>query len=99
VETREALRSELEFALSTRPATAWEERLHTVGVACRRVNDIGAAIEYAAQLGRDPVLRAGPTAQGSRSWPLLLIEPDHGLDGLRHGEHMRVVAASAEYLQ
>ena len=44
-------------------------------------------------------MSAGPTAQGSRSWPLLLIEPDHGLDGLRHGEHMRVVAAPAEYLQ
>ena len=60
VENREALRSELEFALSTRTATAWEERLHAVGVACGRVNDIGAAIEYAAQLGLDPVLDVGP---------------------------------------
>jgi crotonobetainyl-CoA:carnitine CoA-transferase CaiB-like acyl-CoA transferase len=60
VENREALRSELEFALSTRPARAWEERLRAVGVACGRVNDIGSAIEYAAQLGLDPVVDVGP---------------------------------------
>lgn len=59
VEHREALRAELEFALSTRPVMAWEERLHAADVPCGRVNDIGAAIEYAAQLGLDPVLDVG----------------------------------------
>jgi crotonobetainyl-CoA:carnitine CoA-transferase CaiB-like acyl-CoA transferase len=60
VENREALRAELEFALSTRPVMAWEERLHAADVPCGRVNDIGAAIEYAAELGLDPVLDVGP---------------------------------------
>jgi formyl-CoA transferase len=60
VEDRDALVAELESALSARPAAAWEQPLRAAGVPCGRVNDVGAAIAYAAELGLDPVFLVGP---------------------------------------
>jgi crotonobetainyl-CoA:carnitine CoA-transferase CaiB-like acyl-CoA transferase len=52
---RPALVAALESALATATAAEWADRLRLVGVACGPVNDIGAAIDLAEELGLAPV--------------------------------------------
>ena len=56
---RSALVERLEERLRTAPAAVWEARLLTVGVPAGRVEDIGAAIDRAAQLGLEPLIEVG----------------------------------------
>ncbi len=57
VANRAALAAELESALSAHGAAYWTERLQRSGVPCGPVNDIRAAVELAARLGLNPVVR------------------------------------------
>ncbi|MEV0400117.1 CoA transferase [Actinoallomurus sp. NPDC050550] len=59
VEHRAELVERLEGALSARTAGDWQRRLTAAGIACSRVNDIPAAIDYAAELGLSPLLHVG----------------------------------------
>ncbi|GDY29555.1 CaiB/BaiF CoA transferase family protein [Gandjariella thermophila] len=49
----------LEPVLAERGAADWERDLRDAGVACAQVNDVGAAVDYAAALGLDPLLDLG----------------------------------------
>jgi crotonobetainyl-CoA:carnitine CoA-transferase CaiB-like acyl-CoA transferase len=55
VANREALKPLLERALASRPAAEWVEVLSARRVPAGVVNDIGAAFEFATQLGLDPI--------------------------------------------
>ena len=70
---RRELVTELETALLTATAAEWAARLQAVGVACGPVNDIGAAIALADQLGLAPVHEhAGPEQVRTLANPLRL---------------------------
>jgi crotonobetainyl-CoA:carnitine CoA-transferase CaiB-like acyl-CoA transferase len=56
VEHRDELRPLLEAALAARPATEWIELLRPRRVPAGVVNDIGAAFEFAAEIGLDPIV-------------------------------------------
>jgi crotonobetainyl-CoA:carnitine CoA-transferase CaiB-like acyl-CoA transferase len=56
VEHRDELRPLLEAALAAKPATEWVELLRDRRVPAGVVNDIGAAFEFATQLGLDPIV-------------------------------------------
>jgi crotonobetainyl-CoA:carnitine CoA-transferase CaiB-like acyl-CoA transferase len=56
VENREELQPLLETALTARPATEWVELLRARRVPAGVVNDIGAAFDFAEQLGLDPIV-------------------------------------------
>jgi len=61
---RPALIAELESALATATAHAWTEQLQAVGVPCGPVNDIGAALDLASELGLDPIVIL-PNSEGT----------------------------------
>ena len=56
VEHRDELRPLLEEALAARPAPEWVEILRARRVPAGVVNDVGAAFEFAAQIGLDPIV-------------------------------------------
>ena len=56
VVNRSALAIDLEAALSIRTALEWTEHLRSRGLPCGPVNDIAQAIEFAAELGLDPIV-------------------------------------------
>jgi crotonobetainyl-CoA:carnitine CoA-transferase CaiB-like acyl-CoA transferase len=56
VEHRDELRPLLETALAVRPAAEWVELLRPRRVPAGVVNDIGAAFEFAANIGLDPII-------------------------------------------
>ena len=58
-ERREELRPLLTNQLTTHPAAHWFERLNAAGVPCGPINTIGQGVEYARELGLDPVVFAG----------------------------------------
>lgn len=60
VANREALVEQLEDALAAATAAVWEARLTAVGVPSGQVNDIGAAVDCAEQLGLRPLVDLGP---------------------------------------
>lgn len=62
VANREALVKELEDALAAATAADWEGRLTAAGVPAGTVNDIGAAVDRAAELGLEPLLDLGEGA-------------------------------------
>jgi crotonobetainyl-CoA:carnitine CoA-transferase CaiB-like acyl-CoA transferase len=64
VEHRDELRPLLKRALATRPATDWVDRLRARRVPAGVVNDIGAAFDFAAQIGLDPIVEI-PRDNGS----------------------------------
>ncbi|POM22702.1 Formyl-coenzyme A transferase [Actinomadura rubteroloni] len=91
---RDALVALLEDALAARRADAWEPVLHAAGIACARVNDVGAAVRYAEDLGLDPVLDLGPDHPGQIRPPVTFSAtpagtalPPPGLD--EHGDRVR----------
>ena len=55
VRHRDALVTALEAALGQRSVAEWESVLRAAGVPCGRVNDVGAALAYATDLGLAPV--------------------------------------------
>jgi crotonobetainyl-CoA:carnitine CoA-transferase CaiB-like acyl-CoA transferase len=55
VEHRGALRELIERRLARGPIDEWVERMRAAGIPAGRVNDIGAAFEFAASLGLEPV--------------------------------------------
>ena len=55
VENRDALTRELEAALATQGADAWQELLTAAGVPAGPINDIEQAIDLAQRLGLEPV--------------------------------------------
>jgi crotonobetainyl-CoA:carnitine CoA-transferase CaiB-like acyl-CoA transferase len=63
VENRDELRALLEAALAARPATEWVEALRARRVPAGVVNDVGAAFEFAAAIGLDPIAEV-PRADG-----------------------------------
>jgi crotonobetainyl-CoA:carnitine CoA-transferase CaiB-like acyl-CoA transferase len=56
VANREELRPRLETALVVRPAAEWVELLRGRRVPAGLVNDVGAAFEFAAEIGLDPIV-------------------------------------------
>jgi crotonobetainyl-CoA:carnitine CoA-transferase CaiB-like acyl-CoA transferase len=56
VEHRDELRPLLEAALASRPAADWVELLRARRVPAGVVNDVGAAFEFAEQIGLDPIV-------------------------------------------
>jgi crotonobetainyl-CoA:carnitine CoA-transferase CaiB-like acyl-CoA transferase len=56
VENREELRGLLEGPLATRSAAEWVELMRTRRVPAGVVNDVGAAFEFAAEIGLDPIV-------------------------------------------
>jgi len=56
VEHRDELRSLLEGELAGGPATEWVEMLRARRVPAGTVNDIGAAFDFAARIGLDPIV-------------------------------------------
>jgi crotonobetainyl-CoA:carnitine CoA-transferase CaiB-like acyl-CoA transferase len=71
VEHRDALRPLLEQALAARPAHEWVELLRARRVPGGVVNDIGAAFDFAEQIGLDPIIEIprddGPPVRLPRS--------------------------------
>lgn len=63
-ERREELRPLLTAQLTTHSAAHWFERLNAAGVPCGPINTIGQGVEYARELGLDPVVFAG-SGQGA----------------------------------
>ncbi|MBY8862009.1 CoA transferase [Nocardia sp. CA2R105] len=57
---REQLRPLLIERLRTQPAQHWFERLNAVGVPNGPINTIAQGVEYARELGLDPVVQVGP---------------------------------------
>lgn len=57
---REELRPRLVERLKTQPAGYWFEKLNEAGVPNGPINSIGQGVEYARQLGLEPVVRVGP---------------------------------------
>jgi crotonobetainyl-CoA:carnitine CoA-transferase CaiB-like acyl-CoA transferase len=64
VENRDELHSLLEHSLAARPAAEWVELLRARRVPAGVVNDVGAAFDFAEQLGLDPVVEI-PREDGS----------------------------------
>jgi crotonobetainyl-CoA:carnitine CoA-transferase CaiB-like acyl-CoA transferase len=56
VENRAELQLLLERALAARPAAEWVELLRARRVPAGVVNDVGAAFEFAAEIGLDPIV-------------------------------------------
>jgi crotonobetainyl-CoA:carnitine CoA-transferase CaiB-like acyl-CoA transferase len=56
VENRDELQPLLEEALAAHPATDWVELLRAHRVPAGVVNDIGAAFDFAASIGLDPII-------------------------------------------
>jgi crotonobetainyl-CoA:carnitine CoA-transferase CaiB-like acyl-CoA transferase len=71
VENREDLRPRLEAALAARPAADWVELLRARRVPAGLVNDVGAAFQFAAGLGLDPIVeiprQKGPSVRLPRN--------------------------------
>ncbi|HEX6783013.1 MAG TPA: CoA transferase [Solirubrobacterales bacterium] len=71
VENRDELRAQLEAALAARPAEEWVELLRARRVPAGVVNDVGAAFEFAAEIGLDPIVEIpredGPPVRLPRS--------------------------------
>lgn len=75
---RAALVAALESALSDHEAAYWTDQLQRCGVPCGPVNDIRAAVDLAAHLGLNPVVRhpsAGTAV--SRRWRTRSRWPGH----------------------
>ncbi len=58
-EHREELRPLLTAQLTSHPAAHWFEQLNAAGVPCGPINTIGQGVEYARELGLEPVVFAG----------------------------------------
>jgi crotonobetainyl-CoA:carnitine CoA-transferase CaiB-like acyl-CoA transferase len=71
VEHRDTLRALLETDLAARPAPEWVELLRARRVPAGVVNDVGAAFEFAAAIGLDPIVEVpredGPPVRLPRS--------------------------------
>jgi crotonobetainyl-CoA:carnitine CoA-transferase CaiB-like acyl-CoA transferase len=71
VEHRDELRALLEEALAGRTATEWVKFMRARRVPAGEVNDVGAAFEFAAQIGLDPIVEIpredGPPVRLPRS--------------------------------
>ncbi|GAB3940947.1 CaiB/BaiF CoA transferase family protein [Corynebacterium tapiri] len=63
---RADLRPLLVDLLATRPASEWFELLTQAGLPCAPINDIRGGIEFATDLGLDPVVQVG---SGERTLP------------------------------
>jgi crotonobetainyl-CoA:carnitine CoA-transferase CaiB-like acyl-CoA transferase len=64
VEHRDELRPRLEAVLAAQPAAKWVELLRARRVPAGVVNDVGAAFEFAAGIGLDPIVEI-PREDGS----------------------------------
>ncbi|MFJ2509517.1 CaiB/BaiF CoA transferase family protein [Arthrobacter citreus] len=65
---REELRPLLTNQLTTHPASYWFDRLNAAGVPCGPINTVGQGVEYAQELGLEPVVHAG---SGENSVPVV----------------------------
>jgi crotonobetainyl-CoA:carnitine CoA-transferase CaiB-like acyl-CoA transferase len=60
---REILRPILVEKLRTRPANDWFHRLTAAGVPCGPINNIEGGVKFAQELGLDPVVEVGSSAE------------------------------------
>lgn len=67
---RESLRAELESVLRTRPADHWFRELSRVGVPAAPINDLRGGIDFATELGLDPVQYVGANRQPTVRHPV-----------------------------
>ncbi|GAA1925105.1 CaiB/BaiF CoA-transferase family protein [Arthrobacter gandavensis] len=65
---REELRPLLTNQLTTHPASYWFDRLNAAGVPCGPINTVAQGVEYAQELGLEPVVHAG---SGENSVPVV----------------------------
>ena len=94
---REQLRPLLVERLQTQPARHWFERLNAVGVPNGPINTIAQGVEYAREIGLDPVVHVGPeghTIPGVRN-PITFstITPRYELPPPGLGEHSDEIRA------
>jgi crotonobetainyl-CoA:carnitine CoA-transferase CaiB-like acyl-CoA transferase len=98
---RHQLRPMLTEQLARRPAAQWFTELIAVGVPCGPINTVDAGVEFAREIGLDPVVVAGDGARGVPTirHPLTFsVTPPHydlappGLD--EHGDQIRAWLAT-----
>jgi crotonobetainyl-CoA:carnitine CoA-transferase CaiB-like acyl-CoA transferase len=65
---RDVLRSLLVERLRTRTAAEWFQALTAAGVACGPINTVAGGVEFARELGLDPVVQVGT---GEQSVPMI----------------------------
>jgi crotonobetainyl-CoA:carnitine CoA-transferase CaiB-like acyl-CoA transferase len=101
VANRDELAARLEDVLGRRSAAEWERRLQAAGIACGPVNDIGAAVDYAAALGLDPLVDLGEKHPRQIRMPVAFSEsaiaaptPPPGLG--QHNDDLRAWLAAPE---
>jgi crotonobetainyl-CoA:carnitine CoA-transferase CaiB-like acyl-CoA transferase len=56
---REQLRPMLAERLKARPAAEWFTELNAAGVPCGPINTVDAGVDFAREIGLDPVVAAG----------------------------------------
>ncbi|QMU96916.1 CoA transferase [Microbacterium esteraromaticum] len=104
VQHRDELAAELESALAAASVSTWTQALTRAGVPAGRVNDIGAAFEYAQWLGLEPLIEMPGDAlpqvrhpiRYSRTSPVHPTPPPHL--GEHNDEIRRWVAEKASRL-
>jgi crotonobetainyl-CoA:carnitine CoA-transferase CaiB-like acyl-CoA transferase len=59
---REQLRPLLAARLKTRPSAEWFTALNAAGVPCGPINTVDAGVDFAREIGLEPVVTAGDAA-------------------------------------
>lgn len=98
---RETLRPLLVARLKTRTKSEWFHALLAVGVPCGPINTIDEGIDFAAELGLDPVVTVGDTAMPSIRNPITFSETPPRYDLAppaldEHGDDIRAWLAPAK---
>jgi len=71
---REQLRPLLAARLTTRPAADWFTALNAAGVPCGPINSVDAGVDFARQIGLEPVVTAG---DGDAAMPVIRNPVDY----------------------
>ena len=71
---REELRPLLAARLTTRPAADWFTALNAAGVPCGPINSVDAGVDFARQIGLEPVVTAG---DGDAAMPVIRNPVDY----------------------
>jgi crotonobetainyl-CoA:carnitine CoA-transferase CaiB-like acyl-CoA transferase len=71
---REQLRPLLAARLTTRPAADWFAKLNAAGVPCGPINTVDAGVDFAREIGLEPVVTAG---HGDAAMPVIRNPVDY----------------------
>jgi crotonobetainyl-CoA:carnitine CoA-transferase CaiB-like acyl-CoA transferase len=73
---REQLRPLLAERLTTRPAAEWFTELNAAGVPCGPINTVDAGVDFAREIGLEPVVTAG---EGDAAMPVIRNPVDYSV--------------------